>query len=121
MKSNEKINDCGIVTENYCRRKCRSRGKYPGCDAPTQNAEVQAAKNWIKQHCWERKTMNWNLSSYRLKHNMERETGTYVSNGNFIKAAVLLGYRMRSDYPNCIFNMSIKSKHNKRYWAAIEK
>ncbi len=121
MKSGEKINDCGILTENYCRQKCANRGKFPGCDAPTQSAEVNATQKWIKQHCWKRKTMNWSRSSYGLKHDMEHETGVYVSNGNFIKAAVILGYRMKPDYPNCFFNMGIKTKHNKRYWAASEK
>ncbi len=117
MKSGEKINDCGIVTKNYCRRKCLHRSRYPKCDAQTKSDEVNAAKDWIKHRFWERKTINCNRSSYGLKHDMESETGIYVSNGSFIEAAMLLGYRMKPDYPNCFFNMSIKTKRNKRYWA----
>ena len=117
MKSGEKINDCGIVFENYCRKRCLHRKGYPQCDRPTKSNEVRAAHTWIKQRCWERKTMNLSRSSYGLKHDMEHETGEYVSNGNFIKAAMLLGYRTRPDYPNCFFNMGIKTKRNRRFWA----
>jgi hypothetical protein len=121
MKSDEIINDCGIVTDNYCQIKCPHRKNCLKPDTTTKKDEVQAAQKWIEQRCWERRTINWNRSSYGLKHDMERETKTYVSNGSFIKAAVYLGYRVRPDYPNGFFNMGIKTERNKRYWVTAEK
>lgn len=46
--------------------------------------------------------------SYRLKHLVEEYTGKYIGNGIFIAAALLAGYRMKSDpgYNPC-FNMTI--------------
>ncbi len=113
----EKNNDCGIVTENYCRKRCGVKNNYPQCDNPVQQKNVDAAKKWIKQRCWKRKTINYRYSSYGFKHVMEAETRIYVTNGDFIKAATLLGYKAkRVNYPNCSFNMGIKTEHNKRFW-----
>ena len=113
----EKVNKCGVVTENYCRKRCRYNKDYPACDTPVQKKKVEAAKAWIEQRCWKRKTINWTRSSYGLKHDMEHETGIYVTNGDFIRAAILLGYNVIiQDYPNCFFDMGLKTERNKRYW-----
>jgi hypothetical protein len=55
------------------------------------------------------KTINRLACSYRLKHIVEKEVG-YISNGEFIAAAVHCGftYRLHSDNPNVWFAMSEK-------------
>lgn len=117
LQEYEKVNVCGLVWEGYCRHRCWSK-KYPQCDRPLQKAEIEAAKRWIKDCCWERKIINWDYSSYGLKHVMERETRIYVTNGAFIKAAMLLGYSIKSHNSiNVHFNMGIKTNLNRRFWA----
>jgi len=58
-------------------------------------------------------------SSYRGKHVIERvrerhwarKSGTYVTNGEFIRACMLLGYKhsrlSRADAPNCHFRLAL--------------
>lgn len=62
-----------------------------------------------------RKTINTQMSSYGWKHVVERyynkqsgKTDTYIANGDFICAALILGYKMlynRQNGPNAYFNL----------------
>lgn len=52
-------------------------------------AAVQGSVDWLAT-LTPRKTATDGPSSYGLKHIMERATGTYVTNGAFITAALLL-------------------------------
>lgn len=52
-----------------------------------------------------RKTVNPKISSYAWKHIVERHYKTYVANGEFICAALYLGYKMRKRGPNAWFNI----------------
>jgi len=62
---------------------------------------------FLEKHATETKRIT-KKPSYRLKHLVEEYTGKYIGNGIFIAAALLAGYRMKSDpgYNPC-FNMSI--------------
>ncbi|MFJ3961391.1 hypothetical protein [Streptomyces sp. NPDC090036] len=64
-------------------------GYGPSTFAPTpvRLDEVQAAYAWIAEQTWLKAPGK--SSSYGLKHVMEDATGTYVSNGAFIAAALL--------------------------------
>jgi hypothetical protein len=56
------------------------------------------------------KTINERHSSYGLKHWVERYYSPYYcSNGAFIAAALLLGFKVYQDGPNASFNMSQRS------------
>jgi hypothetical protein len=56
------------------------------------------------------KTINQRHSSYGLKHWVERcYAPYYCSNGAFIAAALLAGFRVERDGPNACFNMAQKS------------
>ncbi|GKQ37626.1 hypothetical protein [Streptomyces sp. A012304] len=46
------------------------------------------------------------VSSYTVKHVMQRTTGRYATNGEFIAAALVAGYAFRYDQPNVLFGMS---------------
>jgi hypothetical protein len=90
---------------------------FPECDNPVQQKKVEAAKKWIGQRCWKRKTANLHCSSYGFKRIMEDETEIYVTNGDFITAAKRLGYKVEQvAYPTCWFNMGIKTERNRRFW-----
>ena len=52
-----------------------------------------------------RKTINKNISSYTYKHDVERHFNEYISNGEFICAALYLGYKMKVSGPNAWFNI----------------
>lgn len=80
-------------------------------------SEIERLCAWIKSNLSPSKSINYRHSSYNLKHLAERETG-YVSNGQFIVAALLLGYRMGSVFYSPSFNISessIKRTHQRLY------
>jgi hypothetical protein len=68
---------------------------------------VQHCVNWLLKHdAFERrKTINGKASSYYWKHVVERDCGEYIANGEFICAALYLGYKMRRDTINAYFNI----------------
>ena len=58
---------------------------------------VNLCAEWLLAHDGldRRKTINMGFSSYALKHAVERDKDTYIANGEFICAALALGYKMR--------------------------
>ena len=46
------------------------------------------------------------VDSYSLKHMVERYAGEYVSNGQFICAAIFMGFDRLEASPNAYFNIS---------------
>ncbi|RTL62153.1 MAG: hypothetical protein EKK42_32770 [Pseudonocardiaceae bacterium] len=59
-----------------------------------------------------RKSLNRKRTSYGLKHDAERATGDYVSNGMLIAAALAMGFateRTHAGSPNAYFNISSKT------------
>ena len=67
--------------------------------------EVDQLCDWIDCCLSPGKTINYRHTSYGLKHIAERETG-YVTNGQFILAALIMGYRMGKPNYNPSFNMN---------------
>jgi hypothetical protein len=63
---------------------------------------VNICAEWLLEHDGldRRKTININFSSYALKHAVERAKKQYVANGEFICAALALGYKMRRPQRN---------------------
>jgi hypothetical protein len=57
---------------------------------------VNLCAEWLLAHDGldRRKTINKGFSSYALKHAVERDKKQYVANGEFICAALALGYKM---------------------------
>lgn len=73
---------------------------------PGSIAEIERLVEWIDGNLTPQRTINRRHSSYGLKHIAERETG-YISNGQFIVAALLCGYRMESKpHYNPSFNIT---------------
>ena len=70
---------------------------------------IDATRQWIRQNCDFRKTMNKRITSYGIKHIIENSIATYLSNGVCIAAFLLEeGYRMEPESPtspNCHFNV----------------
>lgn len=73
-------------------------------------AEIDRARAWLRTQ-QPRRTLNPRRSSYGLKHIAERATGDYISNGAFIAAVLLEGWKVRrisEISPNARLNISEK-------------
>jgi hypothetical protein len=90
-----KINAMGIEP-NECT------GKY---DDPVDPIRVQICERFIRRICVKRGSFNPKSFSYHMKHVVEDVAGVYISNGDFIQAAVNLGYEVKPDGHNAIFKM----------------
>ena len=77
-------------------------------DSDGTRAEIDAARQFLRECCSQTKTIRPHTSSYGLKHEAERWISRYVSNGAFIAAAVLEGYRLERcrNGPNCFFALA---------------
>ena len=79
---------------------------------PPVPANVDAAVVWLLENRDRvyRKTINLRQTSYGMKHVVERETGKYISNGDFICAAIMCGYKIKAPKnlaPNVFLNMKL--------------
>ena len=78
--------------------------------------EFQAICDFLTDNIGHRKTMNYNGSSYGLKHTIERAIGHYIANGMFIAAALACDYKMKRYHgPNAFFAMSQKDLNKYQY------
>ena len=76
-----------------------------------QKDEIELCEKWIKEFAKERKTINTNLGSYRLKHIVEKHFKKYVSNGAFIQASKNLGFKIKPyTNLNAYFNMGVEKE-----------
>lgn len=79
------------------------------------NSSSQCTKicEWLRGK-QKRKSVNKSMSSYGLKHLVEDAIGEYVTNGQFIAAAIHSGftYKLIPDSPNVYFGISEKSINN---------
>ena len=75
-----------------------------GSDRALSLSRVNEVAQWIADSMVMVKTINRSAWSYTLKHVCEMDI-QYVSNGEFIAAASLLGYRYKQNGSNCWFNM----------------
>src|SRR4051794_12517634 len=66
--------------------------RLPEADGGIDLASVCEALKWLAR-CEKTEEIERGPSSCGLKHLMERETGVYVSNGEFVLAALLSGFR----------------------------
>lgn len=65
--------------------------------------------NWIAPRFEKSKRINKKISSYGLKHIVERCMGEYVGNGELIAAMLLCGFEYEADGINAWFNLDKRS------------
>lgn len=73
---------------------------------------IDEVRQWLVQHIEPRKSINVYAGSYGLKHLVEKDRGEYLTNGEFIAAALAAGYPYRREpggSPNAVFGMSERS------------
>jgi hypothetical protein len=77
--------------------------------------EFKAVVEWLLNYDAfnRRRTVNTSTNSYGWKHVVERDVGTYISNGAFICAALYLNYKMKREFnsPNACFNLRKDKRH----------
>jgi hypothetical protein len=72
-----------------------------------QEATVLETTAWLRENITPIKTPT--VGSYAMKHVMERVTGRYVTNGEFIAAAIIADYAFKyTEGPNVQFGMSAR-------------
>ncbi len=94
-----------------------SRGeKVSSGDILNRPKEFKAICDFLNENIGHRKTINYNGSSYGLKHTVERAIGHYISNGMFIAASLACNYKMKHySGPNAFFAMSQKDLNRYQY------
>jgi hypothetical protein len=75
-------------------------------DLAAREAMVLETAAWLRENITPIKTPT--VGSYGMKHVMERATGRYVTNGEFIAAALIVGYTFKYTEPNVLFGMSAR-------------
>ena len=81
--------------------------KFEQLDKQTQEELL----NWIKEKFILRKTINYNYTSYGLKHLIQHDRGIYTTNEQFKSAMLLCGFKAgNTDKRSWNFNISEKSK-----------
>jgi hypothetical protein len=116
--ANEKMNPIGDIPEEIekiCNEYPNLTGhglkKYKEDSVhtlPNPNG-VQLCMRWLLENDGfsRRSTINTKRNSYGWKHIVEKSYGEYVGNGDFICAALMLGYKMKhpAGSPNAYFNI----------------
>lgn len=77
------------------------------------DVEVEAVMAWVQQGmASRRKTINRRITSYGLKHVIERDMGLYISNNACIAGLKQMGFTAKpiTGTPNYYFNISL-TKH----------
>lgn len=94
--------------------------RHRGQTAEQHRAEIAAGRTTLTEHeesvrelaTWLRDNVRPiktpTVGSYGMKHVVEKAIGRYVSNGEFIAAALIAGYPYRHDAPNTLFGMSAR-------------
>jgi hypothetical protein len=76
--------------------------------------ETEAVVNWVLQgNARKRKTINRKVSSYGLKHVVEKDIGQYIGNDSFIAAMDTLGFDKEQikGTPNYFFNIHLEKNN----------
>ncbi|MGW3933608.1 hypothetical protein ACWECC_36860 [Streptomyces microflavus] len=107
MQQHPQLNSFGIGVFNPRRKTAEQRrtdlaaGREKLAGSVAMVTETAA---WLREKITPIKTPT--VSSYTVKHVMERATGRYVTNGELIAAALIVGYTFKYEQPNVLFGMS---------------
>lgn len=74
-------------------------------------SEIRLCEIWLDKYAIKTKRYNKDFTSYGLKHYVEDECGTYVSNGALIQAGINKGFEFKkiSGLYNVYFKMKINN------------
>jgi len=98
---------CGLIDGT----KAQSYSTAKLLNERPKRKEINICFAWLNKVV-RKKSFNTNISSYGLKHLVEEDRNTYVSNGAFIIAAIRSGFKIKQTWirsPNIYINISNKS------------
>ncbi|MEU6397176.1 hypothetical protein ABZ867_09320 [Streptomyces cinnamoneus] len=107
MEEHEKLGAFGVGVFNSHRLTAEQRRAELVAERKNLRNEeglVMETALWLHDNITPIKTPT--AGSYGVKHLIEQATGTYVTNGVLIAAALVVGYPYRYDQPNVRFGMS---------------
>ncbi|MEV5986338.1 hypothetical protein AB0L85_15125 [Streptomyces sp. NPDC052051] len=107
MQQHPQLNSFGIGVFDPRRKTAEQRRDELAAGREELAARVAVMMEtaaWLRESITRIETPT--ASSYAVKHVMERVTGRYVTNGEFIAAALVAGYIFKYDQPNVLFGMS---------------
>jgi hypothetical protein len=87
------------------------RGEPTPITEPDVRKQISSARLFLRENCRHTKAIHRTIGSYGLKHRAERWAGAYISNGAFIAAAHIEGYRIERDGPNAYFSLTFAVHH----------
>ncbi|MCX5124147.1 hypothetical protein [Streptomyces sp. NBC_00347] len=109
MQQHPLLNSFGIGVFDPPRKTAEQRqAELAAARAELAGAEARVMETvaWLRENIAPIKTPT--AGSYSVKHVMERATGRYVMNGEFIAAALIAGYTFTYAQPNVLFGMSAR-------------
>ena len=110
MEQHPLLNDFGIGAFDPWSKTPQQRREYVTAgrvELASNEDRVMEIVAWLRDNISPIKTPRYN--SYGLKHVLERSPGGwYVTNGEFIAAALIAGYPHKYDAPNPLFGMSAR-------------
>jgi hypothetical protein len=109
MQQHPRLNSFGIGVFNPLSKTAAQRRAELAANREKLAAAVvmvMGTAEWLRENITPIRTPNF--SSYTVKHVMQRVTGVYVTNGEFIAAALIAGYTFKYDPPNVLFGMSAR-------------
>ena len=87
-------------------------GDRPG--EPPKFLEILNAMTWIRKHCKRRKSINFDVDSYTLKH--AAEGSRYISPGAMVQAFILCGFEYQGFGAHVYFNAGYKRNSNAQHY-----
>ena len=110
MEEHPLLNDFGIGAFDPGRKTAQQRREEIAAgrvELASHEDRVMEIVAWLRDNITPIKTPT--LNSYGLKHVLERSPGGwYVTNGEFIAAALIAHYPYKHDAPNTLFGMSAR-------------
>ena len=113
MKEQPRLTDYGMgvydskrLTPKEYKKKLAQERK----DLRESIDDITWTVNWLETNIMPIKTLNRRHSSYGLKHIAEKQSPKkYITNGVFIAAALIVGYKGKLNHTNPYFAMSERS------------
>lgn len=85
-------------------------------DSEIEDFQVELCSKFINAFCIKTQKYSNTRTSYGYKHDVERHFNSYISNGAFIKAALLENIEtrpLRLRFINCVFKLKLSKDYDK--------
>jgi len=95
-----------LLKESYLPTGLTKEG-FSEYGEPIDMPTVEMVREFIRTYYKPLKSINYDYGSYYIKHQIQRELGIYVSNGDAIAAFCLEGFKHVPFHMNAYFNVKV--------------